>query len=206
MMAGSSPPKAMGSLSLDMGRAESSRQHVRALNNQFASWVQTQLQNHPDELWEDGVRDYLTHASNIMDKFSDVVNWLKSNSKKSENLLEHGSNTTLKKQVTESKDNANASLQEKPLGVPPPPVFSNSGFANPWSSGPVVNGENLLEHSQKKLVTESKDNVKKVSFQENTFSVPPASGTPSMFTTSSFTNSFSAPPPSGTTSAFSTSS
>ncbi|GJX19720.1 cell wall protein DAN4 [Tanacetum coccineum] len=206
MMAGSSPPKAMGSLSLDMGRAESSRQHVRALNNQFASWVQTQLQNHPDELWEDGVRDYLTHASNIMDKFSDVVNWLKSNSKKSENLLEHGSNTTLKKQVTESKDNANASLQEKPLGVPPPPVFSNSGFANPWSSGPVVNGENLLEHSQKKLVTGSKDNVKKVSFQENTFSVPPASGTPSTFTTSSFTNSFSAPPPSGTTSAFSTSS
>ena len=30
------------------------------------SWVQTQLQNHPDELWEDGVQDYLTHASNIM--------------------------------------------------------------------------------------------------------------------------------------------
>lgn len=30
------------------------------------SWVQSQLQNHPDELWEDGVRDYLTHASNIL--------------------------------------------------------------------------------------------------------------------------------------------
>ena len=30
------------------------------------SWIQTQLKNHPDELWEDGVRDYLTHASNIM--------------------------------------------------------------------------------------------------------------------------------------------
>lgn len=30
------------------------------------SWVQSQLKNHPDELWEDGVRDYLTHASNIM--------------------------------------------------------------------------------------------------------------------------------------------
>ncbi|PWA40476.1 cell wall protein DAN4 [Artemisia annua] len=190
MMAGSSPPKAMGSSSLDMGRAESARQHVRALNNQFASWVQTELQNHPDELWEDGVRDYLTHASNIMDKFSDVVNWLKSNSK--------------------SKDNVNASLQEKSLGAPPPfgtnSVFSNSGFANPWSSGPVVNGENLLEQSQKKLATGSKDNVKKVSFQENTFSASPASGTTSMFSTSSFTNSFSAPPPSGTTSAFSTSS
>lgn len=32
----------------------------------FSSWVQTQLKNHPDELWEDGVRDYLAHASNIM--------------------------------------------------------------------------------------------------------------------------------------------
>lgn len=30
------------------------------------SWVQTQLKNHPDELWEDGVRDYLAHASSIM--------------------------------------------------------------------------------------------------------------------------------------------
>lgn len=30
------------------------------------SWVQTQLTNHPDELWEDGVRDYLSHASGIM--------------------------------------------------------------------------------------------------------------------------------------------
>lgn len=30
------------------------------------SWVQTQLQNYPDELWEDGVQDYTNHASNIM--------------------------------------------------------------------------------------------------------------------------------------------
>jgi hypothetical protein len=28
--------------------------------------VQSQLQNHPDELWEDGVRDYLSHSSHIM--------------------------------------------------------------------------------------------------------------------------------------------
>ncbi|KAL8150457.1 hypothetical protein V2J09_020265, partial [Rumex salicifolius] len=65
--------------SLDSQRAVSSQQHVRALNTQFASWVQSQLQNHPDELWEDGVQDYLTHASNILEKFSDVVNWLKAN-------------------------------------------------------------------------------------------------------------------------------
>lgn len=30
------------------------------------SWVQTQLKNHPDEIWEDGVRDYLDHATGIM--------------------------------------------------------------------------------------------------------------------------------------------
>lgn len=30
------------------------------------SWVQTQLKNHPDELWDDGLRDYLSHASSIM--------------------------------------------------------------------------------------------------------------------------------------------
>lgn len=32
----------------------------------MSSWVQSQLQNHPDELWEDGVNDYLTHASSIL--------------------------------------------------------------------------------------------------------------------------------------------
>jgi len=30
------------------------------------SWVQLQLKNHPDELWEDGMNDYITHASNIL--------------------------------------------------------------------------------------------------------------------------------------------
>lgn len=68
---------------LDTQRAQSSQQHVRALNTQFASWVQSQLQNHPDELWEDGVQHYLTHASHITDKFRDVVDWLKANAAKS---------------------------------------------------------------------------------------------------------------------------
>lgn len=67
----------------DPKRAQSSKQHVRALNAKFASWVQSQLQDHPDELWEDGVRDYLSHASHIMEKFKDVVDWLKANSEKS---------------------------------------------------------------------------------------------------------------------------
>ncbi|KAL0312667.1 UNVERIFIED_CONTAM: UDP-galactose/UDP-glucose transporter 4 [Sesamum radiatum] len=52
---------------LDMQRAESSKQHVRALNTQFASWVQAQLEKHPDELWEDGVQDYLNHTKSIME-------------------------------------------------------------------------------------------------------------------------------------------
>ncbi|KAK9079688.1 hypothetical protein SSX86_001361 [Deinandra increscens subsp. villosa] len=125
--------------SLDTRRAESSRQHVRALNNQFASWVQSQLQNHPDELWEDGVADYLTHASNILEKFSDVVNWLKSNSTKSENLFEHGTNAAQKKLVTENKEVTNVSFQEKTLNAPPStstPIFGTPNFTSSWTPGP----------------------------------------------------------------------
>ncbi|RLM73352.1 nucleoporin NSP1 isoform X1 [Panicum miliaceum] len=68
-----------GPATLDPRRAEAASKHVRALNNQFASWVQLQLQNHPAELWEDGIKDYLSHASEIMEKFKDVVNWLRQN-------------------------------------------------------------------------------------------------------------------------------
>uniref|UniRef100_A0A453DFZ3 Nuclear pore complex NUP2/50/61 domain-containing protein n=1 Tax=Aegilops tauschii subsp. strangulata TaxID=200361 RepID=A0A453DFZ3_AEGTS len=57
-----------GAAALDPRRAEAANRHVRALNAQFASWVQSQLQNHPAELWEDGVKDYLSHASEIMNK------------------------------------------------------------------------------------------------------------------------------------------
>ncbi|KAJ6703650.1 RAN BINDING PROTEIN [Salix viminalis] len=96
---------------LDVKRAESSQLHVRALNNQFASWVQTQLKNHPDELWEDGIRDYLAHASNIMEKFSDVVNWLKANAAKGVSVAD--SLTTEKKSVPEIKNNERKLLEEK---------------------------------------------------------------------------------------------
>ncbi|KAK1274239.1 hypothetical protein QJS04_geneDACA010820 [Acorus gramineus] len=65
-------------------RAELSRQHVRALNAQFVRWAQSQLQKCPDDLWEDGVRDYLTHASHIKEKFNDVVDWLGANAAKAE--------------------------------------------------------------------------------------------------------------------------
>ncbi|KAG9149258.1 hypothetical protein Leryth_003239 [Lithospermum erythrorhizon] len=78
-------------LPLDVQRAELSRQHVRALNTQFASWVQSQLQNHPDELWQDGPQDYINHAFNIMETFADVVNWLKTNVVNGESVLVSGS-------------------------------------------------------------------------------------------------------------------
>ncbi|XP_037451700.1 uncharacterized protein LOC119322313 [Triticum dicoccoides] len=29
-------------------------------------WVQLQLQNHPAKFWEDGIKDYITHAFEIM--------------------------------------------------------------------------------------------------------------------------------------------
>ncbi|KAL6962785.1 hypothetical protein U1Q18_037744 [Sarracenia purpurea var. burkii] len=49
-MAEPSQQQLMETPPLDMHRIELSRKHVRALNTQFTSWVQTQLQNHPDEL------------------------------------------------------------------------------------------------------------------------------------------------------------
>nr|XP_043633463.1 uncharacterized protein LOC122604651 [Erigeron canadensis] len=161
----------LGTSSLDMRRAESSRQHVRALNNQFASWVQSQLQDHPDELWEDGVRDYLTHASNILDKFSDVVNWIKVNSAKSDNLFEQGANAASKKLVTEHKDGTNVSFQEKTL---------NS-----------AKNDNVFEHAApKKLVTENKNNADGF-FQDKTLN-PPSSQSTHMFSTPVFTPSHTA--------------
>ncbi|KAH8513501.1 hypothetical protein H0E87_006682 [Populus deltoides] len=116
--------------SLDVKRAESSQHHVRALNNQFASWVQTQLKNHPDELWEDGIQDYLAHASNIMEKFSDVVNWLKANSAKGGSVGD--SLTTEKKLVPEIKNNESKLLQEK-TGFALP--STSASFTSSWSSG-----------------------------------------------------------------------
>ncbi|XP_022849712.1 uncharacterized protein LOC111371790 [Olea europaea var. sylvestris] len=119
---------------LDIQRAESSRQHVRALNTQFASWVQAQLQDHPDELWEDGVQDYLNHAKNVVEKFSDVVNWLKANAGKGESLSELGSNDAQKKPSfeIESKDNNNKLLLDKPMF---PPAATTTNFGSSWSSG-----------------------------------------------------------------------
>lgn len=72
---------------LDVERAKLSLEHVRALNTQFASWVQSQLQNHLDELWIDGVKDYLSHASNILDEFKDIVDWLRGSASELQRIL-----------------------------------------------------------------------------------------------------------------------
>lgn len=116
---------------LDMQRAESSRQHVSALNTQFASWVQTQLKNHPDELWEDGVQDYLAHASKIMEKFRDVVDWLKANTLKAGNSSAAEPFAKEKKLETEIKINDVKSSQEKTFT----PATTTTSFATSGSFG-----------------------------------------------------------------------
>ncbi|KAK7307831.1 hypothetical protein VNO77_41239 [Canavalia gladiata] len=127
---------------LDMKRAESSQQHVRALNTQFASWVQTQLKNHPDELWEDGVRDYLDHASSIMEKFSDVVNWLKANASKAENLAaDAGASFSGKKILPEVINKENKSFGEKTGSAL---ANAATNFASSWSPGIFSNSQNLF--------------------------------------------------------------
>lgn len=121
---------------LDMQRAESSRQHVRALNTQFASWVQTQLQNHPDELWEDGIQDYLNHSSTIKEKFSDIVEWLKANSSNGENKSTLGSQAALKTLGSENKE-SDARLSFLKPAVPV--ATSSSSFGASWSAGGLFN-------------------------------------------------------------------
>ncbi|EXC17777.1 Nuclear pore complex protein [Morus notabilis] len=133
-----SQQKPMGSPTLNLQRAESSRQHVRALNIQFASWVQTQLKNHPDELWEDGVRDYLAHASNIMEKFTDVVNWLKANAANGESLPAAELQTTEKKTIPEAK-NSETKLFQTQTGLTP--VSTTPSFVTSWSSGVFSNNQ-----------------------------------------------------------------
>ncbi|KAL8556945.1 hypothetical protein ACS0TY_004426 [Phlomoides rotata] len=130
--------KAEPPISLDMKRAESSKQHVRALNTQFASWVQAQIQNHPDELWEDGVQDYLDHAKSIMEKFSDVVNWLKANAAKGESSGEFRSNDAQSKPASEIDKSSNKLFLEKP-GFPAFSAATTASFGSSWNPGSIFN-------------------------------------------------------------------
>ncbi|KAF4403928.1 hypothetical protein CsatB_003899 [Cannabis sativa] len=135
-----SKQQSMATPPLNLERAESSRQHVRALNTQFASWVQAQLKNHPDELWEDGARDYLAHASSIMEKFTDVVSWLKANAAKGE-CSPAESQTAIKFNMSETKDAANKFIQAQ-TGIPP--IGTTTSFGTSWSSGTFFNNQNSM--------------------------------------------------------------
>ncbi|CAE6133820.1 unnamed protein product [Arabidopsis arenosa] len=117
--------------SLDKQRAELARKHVRALNNQFVSWVQLQLKNHPDELWEDGMNDYIAHASNILEKFKDVVNWLKENKGKGENVSPE-SRGAEKKLVAEVK---NSDVNQAGTISTSQPSYQFSNNQPPFTSG-----------------------------------------------------------------------
>jgi len=125
-----------GPATLDPRQAEAASKHVRALNNQFASWVQLQLQNHPAELWEDGIKDYLSHASEIMEKFKDVVNWLRQNQAGSKVVSSPSPQT-------DEKTNPPAADDSKLLGQPSTdntqkaPVMASSSSAFQSSSSPT---------------------------------------------------------------------
>ncbi|KAF0910026.1 hypothetical protein E2562_001267 [Oryza meyeriana var. granulata] len=132
-----------GPATLDPQRAEDASKHVRALNTQFASWVQSQLQNHPAELWEDGMKDYISHASEIMEKFKDVVNWLRQNKTCSAAVLSSPSPPSDEKttspatvdsklMVQPSPDNG----QKGPVTAPSSPAFQNSSSPNLFSFSP----------------------------------------------------------------------
>ncbi|XP_078446224.1 pleckstrin homology (PH) domain superfamily protein isoform X2 [Wolffia australiana] len=105
---------------LDAQRAQLCHLHVRALNNQYASWVQSQLENHPDELWEDGALNYINHASHIMEKFSDVVAWLRANAPESDGVSTAAlSGDSQKKLVDGAQSSVFKSCAETQVFFPP---------------------------------------------------------------------------------------
>ncbi|XP_040990308.1 uncharacterized protein LOC121237572 isoform X2 [Juglans microcarpa x Juglans regia] len=192
---------------LDMQRAISSWQHVRALNTQFASWVQEQMKNHPDELWEDGVRDYLTHASNIMDKFSDVVKWLKANTAKGNSLFTVESQNSENKVVFDT-NNGDIKLSQEKTGFIP--SGTTTSFATSWSSGVFSSSQTSGFTSVSTTVPVSS------SLSSGVFSNGQTPGSTSTGTATNFANSFSSKTfpnsqahgsnPAGTTATFATSS
>ncbi|KAF5460739.1 hypothetical protein F2P56_020586 [Juglans regia] len=192
---------------LDMQRANSSWQHVRALNTQFASWVQEQMKNHPDELWEDGVRDYLTHASNIMDKFSDVVKWLKANTAKGNSLFTVESQNSENKVVFDT-NNGDIKLSQEKTGFIP--SGTTTRFATSWSSGVFSSSQTSGFTSVSTTVPVSS------SLSSGVFSNGQTPGSTSTGMATNFANSFSSKTfsnsqahgsnPAGTTTTFATSS
>ncbi|XP_020693655.1 uncharacterized protein LOC110107677 isoform X1 [Dendrobium catenatum] len=124
---------------LDVQRANLSLQHVRALNTQFASWVQSQLQNHLDELWIDGVKDYQSHASNILEEFKDVVEWLRENAAKSQSNLSTSTPSVEGKAPITPPTNL-----ESPNAVVPPNFSLQESSSKPASISPSSQIESIF--------------------------------------------------------------
>ncbi|GAY61035.1 hypothetical protein CUMW_206690, partial [Citrus unshiu] len=80
---------------------------------------------------EDGVQDYLAHASKIMEKFRDVVDWLKANTLKAGNSSAAEPFAKEKKLETEIKINDVKSSQEKTFT----PATATTSFATSGSFG-----------------------------------------------------------------------
>lgn len=47
--------------------------HLRGLNSQFAQWVQEQAGSSSDQLWVEGVKDYIHYADKLVDDFQDIL-------------------------------------------------------------------------------------------------------------------------------------
>eukprot|EP00878_Enallax_costatus_P003964 GHUV01004185.1.p1 GENE.GHUV01004185.1~~GHUV01004185.1.p1 ORF type:complete len:530 (+),score=219.03 GHUV01004185.1:291-1880(+) len=47
--------------------------HLRALNSQFAQWVQEQAGSNSDLLWVDGAKDYVQFADKLLEDYEDVI-------------------------------------------------------------------------------------------------------------------------------------
>ncbi|KAL6882668.1 hypothetical protein ACP4OV_011358 [Aristida adscensionis] len=107
----------------------------------LSSWVQLQLQNHPAELWEDGLKDYISHASEIVDSKSlkDVVNWFRQN-KAGSAPLSSPSPAKDEKITSPAADDSNSIVQPSldsgkkiPITAPSSPVLQRPGSQNIFS-------------------------------------------------------------------------
>jgi nuclear pore complex protein Nup50 len=131
------------------------------------------LKNHPDELWEDGVRDYLDHATSIMEKFSDVVNWLKANATKAENSTPGagiGASFGVKKFLPEVTINENKNFGEK---TGSPPVSAATNFATKTENSTTGAGASFAGNKFLPEVTNTQNKI----FGEKTGSPPVSSAT-----------------------------
>ncbi|OEL36625.1 hypothetical protein BAE44_0002356 [Dichanthelium oligosanthes] len=113
----------------------------------IASWVQSQLQNHPAELWDDGLKDYIFHASEIMEKFKDVVNWLRQN-KAGSTVVSSPSPLKDEKTNSPAADDSKLLVQPSLDSTQKAQVMASSSSAFQSSSSPTPNISSFPSKSQ----------------------------------------------------------